>query len=115
MFADRPDGEISYDLSTKDKVAKMKDTPFVLKQGCQYKFKIVFKVQHEIVSGLKYVNVVSRKGVKVAKDNVMIGSFGPQAEPHSMIYPRQGFEEAPTGMLARGDYKALCRFVDDDG
>ena len=34
--------------------------------------KAVFKVQHDVLSGLKYVTSVKRKGVRVAKDQEML-------------------------------------------
>ena len=114
MFEDRPGGDIIYNLDNEDKVKAMKSQPFTLKEGCNYKIKVTFKVQHEIVSGLKYVNTVYRKGVKVARDDEMLGSFGPQKAHHEVIFPRHGWEEAPSGMLSRGKYTAISRFVDDD-
>lgn len=42
----------------------------------------------------------------VAKDQQMIGSFGPQVAPHEVTFPRNGWEEAPSGMLSRGSYTA---------
>jgi len=46
----------------------------------------------------------------------MLGSYGPQAAPHEVIFPRLAdqWEQAPSGMLARGSYHAISRFVDDD-
>ena len=44
--------------------------------------------------------------IVVDKSNTMLGSFGPQADPHVVVFPRHGWDEAPSGMLARGDYKA---------
>uniref|UniRef100_A0A3B4WER4 Rho GDP-dissociation inhibitor 1 n=1 Tax=Seriola lalandi dorsalis TaxID=1841481 RepID=A0A3B4WER4_SERLL len=38
--------------------------PFVLKEGVEYRIKINFKVNKEIVSGLKYIQQSFRKGVK---------------------------------------------------
>lgn len=58
----RPD--IVYTLETKEQVAKLKDTPFTLKEGCRYKTSIKFKVQHELVTGLKHVNTVYKKIIK---------------------------------------------------
>jgi len=110
----RPGGEIKYELETPEATSKLKDTPFILKEGCNYRITVIFRVQHEICSGLKYGNTVSRKGFKVAKDETMIGSFAPQKEPYTMIIPRHGWEEAPSGMLARGSYKAKSQFIDDD-
>jgi RHO protein GDP dissociation inhibitor len=64
LFEDRPGGDVTYPLESKAELENMKKTPFVLKEGCHYKIRVVFKVQHEIVSGLKYVNAVYRKGLK---------------------------------------------------
>jgi Rho GDP-dissociation inhibitor len=111
---DRPDGNIVYEFADDAAVKAMKDKPFILKEGCKYIIKITFRVQHEIVVGLKYVNQVYRKGVRVAKEEEMIGSFGPQKQPHQVTIPRTGWEEAPSGMLSRGAYTAKSAFVDDD-
>jgi len=115
LFENRPGGDIVYTLDSPEDLVKMKNTPFTLKEGCNYKISIFFKVQHDIVSGLKYVNLVYRKGIRVAKEDQMIGSFGPQAAPHQVTFPRHGWEEAPSGLLSRGSYTAKSQFVDDDG
>ena len=44
----------------------------------------------------------------------MLGSFGPQEKPYEVVFPRQGWETAPDGMLARGSYTAKSQFIDDD-
>ncbi|KAL6063516.1 Rho GDP-dissociation inhibitor 1 [Balamuthia mandrillaris] len=115
IIKDRPGGDILYNLEEKGAEEKLKDTPFTLKEKCEYKIQISFKVQHEIVAGLKFVNLVYRKGVRVAKEEEMLGSFPPQAESHVVVFPRHGWDEAPSGMLARGQYKGKHKFVDDDG
>jgi len=114
IFEDRPGGDITYTLESKVDLEKMKNTPFILKENSHYKIKVSFKVQHDIVSGLKYVNLVYRKGIRVAKDNQMIGSFGPQDKLHEVTFPRQGWEETPSGILSRGSYTAKSQFTDDD-
>jgi len=111
---DRPGGDIVYPLIDEAAVQKMKDQPFVLKEGCKYMIKITFRVQHEIVCGLKYANMIYRRGVRVAKEEEMIGSFGPQQKPHEVCVPRSGWEEAPSGMVSRGTYTAKSSFIDDD-
>eukprot|EP01101_Sappina_pedata_P009290 TRINITY_DN5374_c0_g1_i1.p1 TRINITY_DN5374_c0_g1~~TRINITY_DN5374_c0_g1_i1.p1 ORF type:complete len:207 (-),score=76.18 TRINITY_DN5374_c0_g1_i1:132-722(-) len=111
---ERPGGDIIYQLNSQEDVKAMKSKPFTLKEGCRYRTQITFRAQHEIVSGLKYVNLVYRKGVRVAKDDEMVGSFGPQKAPHTVIIPRNGYDEAPSGMLSRGLYNAKTHFVDDD-
>lgn len=89
-------------------------TSWPLQEGCNYKIKVTFRVQHEIVSGLKYANAVYRKGIRVSKDDEMIGSFSPVEKPYEVVFPRNGWEEAPSGMLARGSYTAVSKFIDDD-
>ena len=60
------DGEtLTYDnLQTAEACDRMKtDTranPMRFPENSLYKIKVVFKVQHEIVAGLKYVNKISR-------------------------------------------------------
>lgn len=37
--------------------------------------KAVFKVQHDVLSGLRYMQVVKRKGISVAKEDEMLVSL----------------------------------------
>jgi len=110
----RPKGDITFTLDTQASLDAMKHAPFTLKEGCQYKIKVSFKVQHEIVSGLKYVNQVYRKGIRVLREEEMLGSFPPQTKFHEVTFPRHGWDEAPSGMLSRGTYIAKSTFTDDD-
>ncbi|XP_074553317.1 rho GDP-dissociation inhibitor 1 [Halichoeres trimaculatus] len=89
-----------------------KKQPFVLKEGVDYKIKITFKVNKEIVSGLKYNQTTFRKGVKVDRSDYMVGSYGPRAEEAYEFLTTM--EEAPKGMLARGTYNIKSKFTDDD-
>ena len=73
--------------------------------------KVKFRVQHEIVTGLKYLQVVKRGGIPLDRSDEMIGSYGPQVEPYFKSFQP---EQAPSGMLARGKYNAKSRFMDDD-
>jgi hypothetical protein len=41
----------------------------------------------------------------------MVGSYAPSLDMHSYTTP---FEEAPSGMLARGHYNVKSLFTDDD-
>eukprot|EP00043_Microstomoeca_roanoka_P012387 m.119788 g.119788 ORF g.119788 m.119788 type:complete len:190 (-) comp15480_c0_seq1:190-759(-) len=89
----------------------LKDSPFTIKEGCQYRIKIDFKVQNEVVSGLRYVDAAYRKGVRVERNNFMLGSYGPKGEVQTAMTP---WQEMPSGMLARGHYKVKSKFIDDD-
>ncbi|KAL8588051.1 hypothetical protein ACOMHN_012089 [Nucella lapillus] len=90
---------------------KIKECKVVLKEACQYRVKIFFNVQREIVCGLRYEQKVYKKGIKVEKGTHMVGSYGPRSEIY--MFETQP-ETAPHGMLARGDYKVESRFIDDD-
>ncbi|KAF9362890.1 hypothetical protein BGX34_005297 [Mortierella sp. NVP85] len=93
--AGRPDVEL--DLTQSEEA--LKSQSFTIKEGIEYRIKVSFKVQSSLVSGLKYMQVVKRKGIRGKYLDAM------------------GFaiEEAPSGMIARGHYDVKSRFVDDDG
>mmetsp|Transcript_46132 Transcript_46132/g.92209 ORF Transcript_46132/g.92209 Transcript_46132/m.92209 type:complete len:256 (+) Transcript_46132:89-856(+) len=114
LFHDRPGGDITYTLNTPAEVEALKKKPFVMKEKCLYKTQVSFRVQHEIVSGLKYVNKVYKSGIRVSKDEEMLGSYAPQPAPYTIVFPRKEWEEAPAGWLARGNFSAESAFVDDD-
>ncbi|KAI5310089.1 hypothetical protein KEM55_001778, partial [Ascosphaera atra] len=108
----RPD--ITIDLSAPGSVDSLKDKPFTIKEGAMFRIKATFVVQHEVLSGLKYVQVVKRKGVRVSKDEEMLGSYAPNTTDRTIYEKKFNPEEAPSGMLARGHYNAVSKFVDDD-
>lgn len=66
----RPD--ITIDLAAPGSVEALKTKPFTIKEGAQFRMKATFKVQHDVLSGLKYLQVVKRKGIRVGKDEEMI-------------------------------------------
>jgi Rho GDP-dissociation inhibitor len=66
---------VTIDLSAKGSETTLKDKPFKIKEGCKFSMTAKFKVQHEILSGLHYVQVVKRKGIRVSKDQEMIVSL----------------------------------------
>lgn len=68
--AGRPD--ITIDLSVPGALESLKTKPFAIKEGAKFRMKATFKVQHEVLSGLKYIQVVKRKGIKVSKDEEML-------------------------------------------
>ncbi|EEH40322.2 rho GDP-dissociation inhibitor [Paracoccidioides lutzii Pb01] len=106
--------DITIDLSSPGSVDKLKDQPFTIKEGSRFRIKATFVVQHEVLSGLKYIQVVKRKGVRISKDEEMLGSYPPNTTDKPLYEKKFNSEEAPSGMIARGHYNALSRFVDDD-
>ncbi|XP_040927930.1 rho GDP-dissociation inhibitor 3 isoform X2 [Betta splendens] len=109
LLCDEAPAPIVIDL-TGD-LSALKEKSFFLQEGARYRLKIHFKVDREIVAGLKYHHVTYRKGVKVDKVSYMVGSYGPRAEEHEFISP---VDEAPKGMLSRGHYQIKSCFIDDD-
>lgn len=105
------DGREDICLDLSGDLSKFKENPIVMKEGTSYKVKIDFRTPNEIVSGLRLMTKVYRKGIVVDKQNHMVGSYGPKPEPHEFFTPA---EEAPSGMIARGKYTCKSRFIDDD-
>lgn len=58
----RPD--IVIDLTQPRALDELNKHPFTIKEGATFRMKARFRVQHQILSGMKYVQVVSRMGVK---------------------------------------------------
>jgi len=108
----RDRSDVILDISTPQAVEAVKSHPFTIKEGVEYRLKVKFRIQHELVSGLKYLQVVKRKGIRVDKVEEMIGSYGPSAESYEKKFIP---EEAPSGFMARGSYSVKSRFTDDDG
>jgi len=109
--AGRPD--IVIDLSQSGQLEALKTKPFIIKEGAEYRMKVKFKVQHQILSGLKYVQVVKRGPLK-QKEQEMLGSYGPNTADKPFYEKKFQTEEAPSGMLVRGKYNAVSSFIDDD-
>lgn len=133
--------DVKIELSSPEAVQELKNKPFTIKEGAKFHIQVVFQVNHDVLSGLKYLQVVKRKGIRVSKDEEMLGSFAPNTD-QKPVYTKEckylyltrpshpnlggiGFdadlclslvaeEEAPSGMLARGSYNAVSRFLDDD-
>ncbi|KAL8921240.1 MAG: hypothetical protein Q9208_005851 [Pyrenodesmia sp. 3 TL-2023] len=110
--AGRPD--ITIDLSVPGALESLKSKPFAIKEGAKFRMKAKFKVQHDVLSGLKYLQVVKRKGIPVSKDEEMLGSYAPNTQEKPIYEKKFAEDEAPAGMMARGHYSAVSKFVDDD-
>ncbi|XP_059978662.1 rho GDP-dissociation inhibitor 3 isoform X1 [Lagenorhynchus albirostris] len=109
LMSEQAPGPITMDLTGE--LAALKNRVFVLKEGVDYKVKITFKVNKEIVSGLKCLHHTYRQGLRVDKAVYMVGSYGPSAQEYEFVTP---LEEAPRGVLVRGAYVVTSFFTDDD-
>jgi Rho GDP-dissociation inhibitor len=109
--------------------------------------KAQFKVQHEILAGLKYLQKVSRVGLSSKMQEMMVSwnhtclrwmvtngharvptapaqrrsrstrrsvSIPASLSHHILTSSTVEPETAPSGMLGRGHYEAVSKFVDDD-
>jgi len=110
-----PGKKIIFDLKDTARLADTKKNPIVIKEGVEYNVRITFKVNHSIISGVRYLQVVKRAGLTVDKLEQMLGSYGPH--PEGEAYTKNfDPEESPTGMVARtGSYTVRSRVMDDDG
>ncbi|KAI9724007.1 MAG: hypothetical protein M1812_000725 [Candelaria pacifica] len=106
--------DIVIDLTEPGAIDSLKNKPFTIKEGAKFRMKAVFKVQHQILSGLKYLQVVKRKGIRIGKDEEMIGSYPPNTSDKPLYEKKFAQDEAPSGMMARGRYDAVSKFIDDD-
>jgi hypothetical protein len=68
----RPD--IVIDLSEPGQLETLKDKPFNIKEGTTFRMTVRFKVQHQILAGLKYLQVVKRFSIS-SKTQEMIVSL----------------------------------------
>ena len=113
VFEDRPGGDVAFPLP-QARGAATPQMAFVIKEGANYRFRIAFRVQHGILSGLRYHQLVQR-AVFSDTEEVVVGSYAPQSDAHSFETPRRGWNQAPSGFLARGTYTGKINLQDSDG
>jgi hypothetical protein len=63
---------VTINLTAPGALETLKDHPFKIKEGAKFTMETKFKVQHQILSGLHYVQIVKRKGIRVSKDQEML-------------------------------------------
>lgn len=80
--------DVVIDLSSPGAVDSLKNKPFTIKEGAKFHIKVVFQVNHDVLSGLKYIQVVKRKGIRVSKDQEMLGSYAPNTT-HKPSYTKE--------------------------
>ncbi|KAL5640869.1 hypothetical protein ACGC1H_001379 [Rhizoctonia solani] len=108
-----PGKVISLDLTDPQALERVKKEPIVIKEDVEYSVGVTFVIENDVISGLRYIHIVKRAGIKVDKLEHMIGSYGPKAQEQSVTFAT---EESPSGMIARsGTYNVVSRITDDDG
>ncbi|CAN3376746.1 hypothetical protein DIURU_001529 [Diutina rugosa] len=91
-----------------------KEIKFSIKEKSVYQLYVRFRVQHEIITGLKYLHSVKKAGIRVDKVEEPLGSYAPNTTDKPYYERKFPEVEAPSGMLARGNYSATTKFIDDD-
>lgn len=74
----RPD--IVIDLSQPGQLDTLKDKPFNIKEGTTFRMSVRFKVQHEVLSGMKYLQVVKRMGISNKTQEMIVRVSAPTRE-----------------------------------
>jgi hypothetical protein len=64
--------DIIIDLTQTGALDSLNKKPFTIKEGATFRMKARFRVQHDILSGMKYVQVVSRMGVKQKMQEMIV-------------------------------------------
>ena len=105
--------DIIIDFTKPGALEDLDKHPFTIKEGATFRMKVRFRVQHKAFRRLKYVQVVSRMGVK-NKTQEMIGSYAPNTKEKPEYERKFDTETAPSGILGRGHYEAVSKFIDDD-
>jgi len=105
------EGRDDMEIDLTGDLSQLKKKVYIIKEGIQYRVRIGFIVQREIVHGLKYVQKTYAMGVPIDKNIYMVGSYPPKKE---MQYYVTSPEKAPSGLLARGTYSVSSLFTDDD-
>jgi len=102
--------EISFDLNESN-LDKIKDQVIVLKEGSNYRIKLEFYVQRDIISGLRFVQSSYKGPIRTDKSVYMLGSRAPKGELQEYLSEK---EITPSGMIARGKYNMKSSILDDD-
>lgn len=111
-----PKYKSSTDLNVflKDNYSSSGNKQIQIKEKTLFKIKITFRVQNELITGLKYKQVIKKAGIALDKVNNTIGSYAPNSltkPEYTMTLPEI---EAPSGLLGRGNYGIVSTFTDDD-
>lgn len=101
-------------LEDEKERAGLPKNPFKVAEKSRYSLRIKFKVQNEIVTGIKYLQGIKKAGIRVDKLEEPLGSYAPNHVDKPYYEVTLPDMEAPSGFLARGTYQATSKFVDDD-
>lgn len=73
------------DLTVAGALAKIRTEPFAIPEGVAYRMKATFRIQNDVVSGLRYLQLVKRSLLTVDKSDEMFGSYAPRETPYEKL------------------------------
>eukprot|EP00771_Trimastix_marina_P001447 gnl/Trimastix_PCT/252.p3 GENE.gnl/Trimastix_PCT/252~~gnl/Trimastix_PCT/252.p3 ORF type:complete len:216 (-),score=57.05 gnl/Trimastix_PCT/252:745-1335(-) len=111
MQLEAEDHTLVFQLMTPEDINRLKTDRFVLKEGVDYQLAFYFKVQHDVVPALKFMQATYRGPIRVDRGSFAMGSFAPKPDTQIFRFPTM---KAPKGMMSRGTYKCKCRVCDDE-
>lgn len=114
LLVDTEKEPITFDLTNETTIKELASKRYKVKEKSIYKLRITFKVQHEIITGLRYVQYIKKAGIAVDKIDDHLGSYAPNTKQKPFYEVELLESEAPSGFLARGNYSAVSKFIDDD-
>ncbi|KTA98122.1 Rho GDP-dissociation inhibitor [Nakaseomyces glabratus] len=114
LLVDTEKQPITFDLTNETTIKELASKRYKVKEKSIYKLRITFKVQHEIITGLRYVQYIKKAGIAVDKIDDHLGSYAPNTKQKPFYEVELPESEAPSGFLARGNYSAVSKFIDDD-
>ncbi|EPY89089.1 hypothetical protein CB1_000137001 [Camelus ferus] len=81
-------GPLELDLAGD--LESFKKQSFVLKEGVEYRIKIAFRVNREVMSGMKYIQHTYGKGGGIDETAYVVGSYGPgrRSSPTVLTCPK---------------------------
>eukprot|EP01035_Chromulina_nebulosa_P024535 gene24535-31952_t len=77
-----PQPDIVHFLGSQSGLDKLSSEGITMIEGSKFKFIISFRVQHEIIAGIKFINCVNTRLLGTDKEELMIGSYPPSSVPH---------------------------------
>ena len=114
LIVDTEPQPITFDLTNEKTLKELASKRYKIKEKSVYHLKITFKVQQEIITGLRYVQYTKKAGIAVDKIDDHLGSYAPNTVNKPVYEVELPESEAPSGFLVRGNYSAVSKFIDDD-
>ena len=67
--------DLIVDLRSPGTLESLKDHPFKIKEGSTFRLKVKFRVQNQVLSGLKYVQVSKRGPLSAKMQEMIVGTW----------------------------------------